>query len=89
MSKGLEALEKIEDTLIGIASSFGINGKRAGNSINQVRVDYRIDLIEKSLKALEIIKKLLIIDDDKQRIDVRNCIEMSDDEYELLKEVLE
>lgn len=48
----------------------------------------RYDELEKKERALEIIKKLLIIDDDKQRIDVKNCVEMSDDEYDLLKEVL-
>ena len=47
------------------------------------------DIIEKELKALEIIKKLLIVDNDKQRIDTKNCVELSDDEWELLIEVLE
>ena len=72
MNKSLKALERIKDFM----------------KVNAKHWKQDVGMIEKELKALEIIKKLLIIDNDKQRIDIKNCVEMSDDEYDLLKEVL-
>ena len=86
MSKGLEALKEIAIQSVG--ALIGKQEPLRTQKINELLETKQFKCIEKSLKALEIIKKLLIIDDDKQRIDVKNCVEMSDDEYELLKEVL-
>ena len=93
MSKELKALKKIEDELSGIASTLGVR-IIAGNYREQARVDYQIDLIEKSLKALEIIKskEMLSVFQDiygKYFIVFNGMgIEIPQEEYDLLREVL-
>ena len=83
-SKGLEALENICNQCEHYQYEKGLRPKQCPFNKNCVFKKR----IEKELKALEIIKRLLIIDDDRQRIDVRKNVEMSDEEYDLLKEVL-
>jgi len=55
MSKGLEAIKHIEDNLVAIHSR--IPHPECPDLIRFVRKTYDIDLIEKELKALEIIKR--------------------------------
>ena len=61
MSKGLEALDKIEDKLIEMYDFLythnpSLFNECDGNVKNYVKVNYKIPSIEKELKALEIIR---------------------------------
>ena len=80
MSKGLEALEEIKETLSQLDTSF-----YSKESLNT---------IEKELKALEIMTKSLDIKeedffyDDKENVYYFIGSEIPKEEYDLLKEVL-
>lgn len=86
----LRSLEKIEDILIDIYSR--LPHVECPDLTRYVRVNYGINLIEKELKSLEIIKKYLSkcenylyeTDNDFIFLDFR----ISQEEYDLLKEVL-
>lgn len=96
MSKALEALERIENQF----NQLGIRLNESGWHIRED--DYFI--IEKELKALEIIKKkqvdtLWLIDSDNKSLDdynemmldsmgAKRCKELTQEEYDLLMEVL-
>ena len=80
MSKGLEALESLK-------KAHYVDGRLP--LIDRVR----IETIEKSLKALEIINKLEVIsaykESDKYYVNVNGIgFEITKEEYDLLKEVL-
>ena len=80
MSKELEALENIK-------REAGIPYFSTLYDIDDWKED--LDIIEKSLKALEIIKeRVLEIDDFHKLIKCKDSIMLTMEEYELLKEVL-
>lgn len=92
MSKGIEALKRIENQF----NQLGIKFKESGWHIRED--DYFA--IEKELKALEIIKKKNVIMEDLERSDklrdyniwgYRGNFDyyLSQEEFDLLKEVLE
>ena len=108
MSKGLEALENIK---ILLENKYGLLNyidyldtiKLALKRLEQLEEEKQSfdRQLEKKLKALEIIKKYVAIDEliddgelfmysirDKQYISSRSCLVMTDEEYKLLKEVL-
>ena len=95
MNKGLEALEKIDHT---ICLAFNENNNALFNKDKYEHIDCKdidefvdcYDIIEKELKALEIIKDRLIVKDKGGYIQVvcEFSIPSKSKKYDLLKEVL-
>ena len=84
MSKGLEALEDLKNAFIGHCRELECKE-------NYIKVcENKFNLIEKELKALEIIKDRLIVKDKGGYIQVvcEFSIPSKSKKYDLLKEVL-
>lgn len=85
MNKGLEAFERIKNITYDRTDLYGIEEYRKS-----------LDTIEKSLKALEIIKEkrvnihLLILSDslEKYNFNLLPYRKLTQEEYDLLKEIL-
>lgn len=96
MSKGLEALEKVEDFFIDYGSFDETGEYKTYISLYQTP-EYQV--IRKELKALEIIKNknfdLFYLQDSKDLEQYNDCCDihrnlcyLTQEEYDLLKEVL-